>query len=320
MKRVGLLTSGGDSPGMNACIRAVVRMGLSYGIKTYGVSRGYQGLILGEISELKTSQVGDILHRGGTILKTARCEEFRREEGQEKAIKVLDDFGIKDLIVIGGDGSLKGAIALKNKGINVFGLPATIDNDLPFTDFTIGFDTAVNTCIDAISKIRDTSSSHERTTVIEVMGRKCGDIALEAGLAGGAESILIPEIESDISKICNKILETALRGKTQNIIINAEGSGVLTRDLVEIIKNKTKRETKSVILSYLQRGGSPTAKDRILASRAGAKAVELLYKGEKNKAIGIRNGNIEYFDIEEALNMKKEINLEEYRLIDILSR
>ncbi|MEE0741661.1 MAG: 6-phosphofructokinase [Emergencia sp.] len=320
MKRIGVLTSGGDSPGMNAAIRSVVRCGIDAGLEVYGIYRGYEGLLDGEICELNRNAVGDILHRGGTILKTARSEKFRTEEGQQKAVAMLDTFGIEGLVIIGGDGSLRGGLDLSGRGVPVMGLPGTIDNDLGYTDFTIGFDTAVSTVLDAITKIRDTSSSHERTTVIEVMGRHCGDIALYAGLAGGAEAIMIPEIETDINALCRKIVIGANRGKQHSIIIKAEGVGISSQELTETIQYRTGRETRLVVLSYLQRGGSPTLRDRILATLAGAKAVELLAADSASKAIGTLEGKIVAFDLEEALKQKREIDREMYDLIGILSK
>ena len=313
MKRIGVLTSGGDSPGMNAAIRAVVRCGIEAGMEVYGIKRGYEGLLDGEICQLDRNSVGDILHRGGTILKTARSERFRTEEGQTHGVSVLETFGIEGLVVIGGDGSLRGGCDLDRRGIKVMGLPGTIDNDLGYTDFTIGFDTAVSTVLDAISKVRDTSSSHERTTVIEVMGRHCGDIALYAGLAGGAEAVLIPEL-------CRKILIGANRGKQHSIIIKAEGVEISTAALTKTIEERTGRETRPVVLSYLQRGGTPTLRDRMLATLTGAKAVELLQEDSDSKAIGTVNGEIVAYDLQQALAQKREIDREMYDLIGILSK
>lgn len=320
MKKIGVLTSGGDSPGMNAAIRAVVRCGIEAGMEVYGISRGYEGLLDGEISQLDRNSVGDILHRGGTILKTARSERFRTEEGQCHAVNMLETFGIEGLVVIGGDGSLHGGCDLTQRGVKVMGLPGTIDNDLGYTDYTIGFDTAVTTVLDAITKIRDTSSSHERTTVIEVMGRHCGDIALHAGLAGGAEAVLIPEIEMDLNELCRKIVIGANRGKQHSIIIKAEGVGVSSQQLAETIEDRTGRETRLVVLSYLQRGGSPTYRDRMLATLTGAKAIELLREDSGSKAIGTINGEIVAFDLAQAMEQKREIDREMYDLIGVLSK
>lgn len=318
--KIGVLTSGGDAPGMNAAIRAVVRCGIDAGFEVYGIKRGYEGLLDGEIKQMNLSSVGDILHRGGTILKTARSERFSTEEGVKRSKVILDTFGIDALIVIGGDGSMRGALELSKLGVNVMCLPGTIDNDLAYTDYTIGFDTAVNTVLDAISKVRDTSSAHERNTIIEVMGRHCGDIALYAGVGGGAEAVLIPEVEADVNRVCRKILQGAGRGKLNSIIINAEGSGVSSDELAKEIADVTGRETRIVVLSYLQRGGVPTLDDRFLASQSGAKAIELIQNGIKNRAIGTVNGKIQAFEIEGALAEKPEFDHELYGLIDVLSK
>ena len=318
--KIGVLTSGGDAPGMNAAIRAVVRCGIDAGFEVYGIKRGYEGLLDGEIERMSLSSVGDILHRGGTILKTARSERFSTEEGVKRSKVILDTFGIDALIIIGGDGSMRGALELSKLGVNVMCLPGTIDNDLAYTDYTIGFDTAVNTVLDAISKVRDTSSAHERNTIIEVMGRHCGDIALYAGVGGGAEAVLIPEVEADVNRVCRKILQGAGRGKLNSIIINAEGSGVSSEELAKEIAEVTGRETRIVVLSYLQRGGVPTLDDRLLASQSGAKAIELIQSGIKNRAIGTVNGKIQAFEIEGALAEKPEFDHELYELIDVLSK
>jgi 6-phosphofructokinase len=318
--KIGVLTSGGDAPGMNAAIRAVVRCGIDAGFEVYGIKRGYEGLLDGEIEQMSLSSVGDILHRGGTILKTARSERFSTEEGVKRSKVILDTFGIDALIIIGGDGSMRGALELSKLGVNVMCLPGTIDNDLAYTDYTIGFDTAVNTVLDAISKVRDTSSAHERNTIIEVMGRHCGDIALYSGVGGGAEAVLIPEIEADVNRVCRKILQGAGRGKLNSIIINAEGSGVSSDELAKEIAEVTGRETRIVVLSYLQRGGVPTLDDRLLASQCGAKAIELIASGIKNRAIGTVNGKIQAFEIEGALAEKPEFDHELYELIDVLSK
>lgn len=318
--KIGVLTSGGDAPGMNAAIRAVVRCGIDAGFEVYGIKRGYEGLLDGEIEQMNLSSVGDILHHGGTILKTARSERFSTEEGVKRSKVILGTFGIDALIVIGGDGSMRGALELSKLGVNVMCLPGTIDNDLAYTDYTIGFDTAVNTVLDAISKVRDTSSAHERNTIIEVMGRHCGDIALYAGVGGGAEAVLIPEVEADVNRVCRKILQGAGRGKLNSIIINAEGSGVSSDELAKEIAEVTGRETRIVVLSYLQRGGVPTLDDRLLASQSGAKAIELIQNGIKNRAIGTVNGKIQAFEIEGALAEKPEFDHELYELIDVLSK
>ncbi|MGI6112517.1 MAG: 6-phosphofructokinase [Mahellales bacterium] len=318
MKTIGVLTSGGDAPGMNAAIRAVVRTALYHGVDVLGIKRGYNGLIKGEIEELGLGSVSDILQRGGTILRTARCKEFKTKEGLNKALSVTKIFGIDGVVVIGGDGSFRGARDLSKLGVPTVAIPGTIDNDIGCTDFSIGFDTALNTVIDAINKIRDTATSHERANIIEVMGRHSGDIALYAGLAGGAESIIVPEMGFDIDGVCKKLIKGKNRGKLHSIIILAEGVGG-SIELGQRIQEKTGIETRATILGHIQRGGSPTARDRILASVMGAKAVELLIGGASNRVIGIKNSKLEDFDIEEALKMKKDFDVEMYKLASILS-
>lgn len=321
MKRIGILTSGGDCPGMNAVIRAATRYAIFFDMEIYGIHRGYEGLIDGEFEKLDRRSVADIMQRGGTALRTARSERFMTPEGLERAARNLETFKINDLIVIGGNGSLTGALVLSQKyGINVIGIPGTIDNDLAYTDSTIGFDTALNTVLDAITRIRDTSSAHERTTIIEVMGRHCGDIALYAGLTGGAEYVLVPEFESDINDICQKIMEGVNAGKLHSIIIRAEGYPVSSLDLVKQVEERTSREVKLVVLSYLQRGGSPTFKDRMLATECGVMAVELIRDGEKNKAIGEKDGEVRAFDLEEALGEQREFRYDIYNAVDVLSK
>ncbi|MEH7664535.1 6-phosphofructokinase, partial [Bacillus velezensis] len=291
MKRIGVLTSGGDSPGMNAAVRAVVRKAIYHDVEVYGIYNGYSGLISGKIEKLELGSVGDIIHRGGTKLYTARCPEFKTVEGREKGIENLKKLGIEGLVVIGGDGSYMGAKKLTEHGFPCVGVPGTIDNDIPGTDFTIGFDTALNTVIDAIDKIRDTATSHERTYVIEVMGRHAGDIALWAGLAGGAESILIPEADYDMQEIIGRLKRGHDRGKKHSIIIVAEGvgSGV---EFGKRIEEETNLETRVSVLGHIQRGGSPSASDRVLASRLGAYAVELLLKGKGGRCVGIQNNKL----------------------------
>ncbi|MCR1934407.1 6-phosphofructokinase [Clostridium tepidum] len=318
MKTIAVLTSGGDAPGMNAAIRAVVRTGLEKGLKVMGIQRGYNGLINGEIFEMDTHSVSDIIHRGGTILRTARCEEFRTEQGREKAAKILKAFGIDGLVVIGGDGSFHGAQLLSKLGINTVGLPGTIDNDLAYTDYTIGFDTSLNTVLDAINKLRDTSTSHERVSVVEVMGRNCGDIALYTGVAGGAESIIIPEKEYNADKLCKQILQGKLKGKMHNLVLLAEGVGG-ANELAKYIEDVTGIETRSTILGHIQRGGSPTCMDRILASRMAYKAVELLIDGKSSRVVGIRNGKIIDMDIDEALSIERSFDEELYEIATTLS-
>ena len=320
MKRIGVLTSGGDAPGMNAAIRAIVRYGIYYDMEVYGIKRGYEGLIDGELERLYRRSVGDILQRGGTILKTARSAHFQTPEGMEKAAKTMKEYKIEDLVVIGGNGSLTGAKIFQERfGINVVGLPGTIDNDLGYTDCTIGYDTALNTVLDAISNNRDTSSAHERTTVIEVMGRECGDIALYAGVAGGAECVLLPEFETDMESLVEKTLAGVNSGKLHNIIIKAEGVPVDSGELVKILAERTEREVKLVVLSYLQRGGSPTYRDRILATQCGMKAIDLIRHGDTGKAVGEVDGRIIAVDLAEALEQKQSIDLDMYKAVDILS-
>ncbi|MDD6043965.1 MAG: ATP-dependent 6-phosphofructokinase [Eubacteriaceae bacterium] len=320
MRRIGVLTSGGDSPGMNAAIRSAVRCGVEAGMEMYAIERGYEGLIDGEINRIGYRDVGDILHRGGTIIKSARSLRFMTEEGIDKAMNVLETFGIEGLIVIGGDGSLTGGLELSKRGITVMGLPGTIDNDLGYTDYTIGFDTAVSTVLDAITKLRDTSSAHERTTVIEVMGRNCGDIALISGLAGGAQAALVPEVKEDINEICKRIVMSANSGKQHSIVIRAEGYEMSSEEVVQAIAKKTGRETKLVILSYLQRGGSPTMGDRVLATTTAAKAIDLLVDGSQSKAIGIVDNKIVAYDLADALKQKREFDMDKYRLIELLGK
>lgn len=320
MRRIGVLTSGGDAPGMNAAIRSVVRTGIYYGMEVVGIERGYEGLIQNETRVMDLCSVGDILHRGGTIIKTARSDEFMTEAGLQKAYNTLEQLEISDLVAIGGDGTLRGAIELSKKGISIMLVPGTIDNDMGYTDYTIGFDTAVNTVLGAISNIRDTASAHERTTVIEVMGRSCGDIALYSGVSGGAEYILIPELPVDIDGLCNKILEGVERKKTHNIIIKAEGVPVPTDELARIIHQRTGQEARVVVLAYLQRGGSPSCRDRMLASLMGNRAVELLYNDSGSRAIGIVGNEIVDYDMEDVVGMKKEPALDLLSIIDILSK
>lgn len=313
-----MLTSGGDAPGMNAAIRAIVRTAIYHDLKVVGIERGYTGLLDGEIREMQVSSVGDIIHRGGTILKTSRCEKLKTEAGINEAIHVLEKNEVNGLIVIGGDGSFQGANKLGRANIKVMGIPGTIDNDLAYTDYTIGFDTAVNTVLDSISKIRDTSMSHEKVTIIEVMGRCCGDIALYAGLAGGAESILVPEEKYEVKQICEKMLQGKKRGKAHNIIILAEGRESAA-GLQKEIFTMTGIESRVTVLGYLQRGGIPTAVDRILASKMGAKAVDLLLEGKSHRAIGIKDNHLIDIDIMEALAKRKVFDQEMYHLSQILS-
>lgn len=319
MKRIAVLTSGGDAPGMNAAIRSVVRTAIFHNIEVFGIRRGYSGLIEGDYKEMDLGSVADIIHRGGTILGTARCKEFYEEEGRNKALRKMHEAALEALIAIGGEGTFCGAAKLDAMGMPVIAIPGTIDNDVPCTDRTIGFDTVVNTVLDAINKIRDTASSHDRIFIIEVMGRNSGAIALASGLAGGAESILIPEQAIDLEKVVLNIKRGKARGKRHSIIIIAEGAAK-SQDLTKQIENMTNMETRLTILGHLQRGGSPTAQDRILASRMGAEAVELLRAGERNKMIASEGDKIRSFDINWALQQKKETNYDDYILAGILSR
>ncbi len=318
MEKIAVLTSGGDAPGMNAAIRAVVRSSIYNNVRILSVRDGFTGLINAQIEEMNLSSVADIIHRGGTILKTTRCEEFKTEEGQRKAMNVIAVLGIDGIIIIGGGGSLKGAKVINSLGIPSIGVPGTIDNDMGYTDYTIGFDTSVNTVVDAISKIRETSISHGRANIIEVMGRDCGNIALHAGLASGAESIIIPEMEFDIDEVCRKLLRGRNRGKLHSIIILTEGVADPIRISNEI-REKTGIETRATILGHIQRGGSPTAFDRILASKMGARAVELLIRGSKNRTVGIQGNNIIDMDIDEALNVENIFDIDSYELANVLS-
>ena len=319
MKTIGVLTSGGDAPGMNAAIRAVVRTGLYNDLRILGIQRGYDGLIKGALDDMDSESVADIVHRGGTVLRTARSEDFMTEEGFKKALNVIDVYNMDGLIVLGGDGTFRGAQKLSDAGIPTIGIPCTIDNDLPYTDYTIGFMTAVETVIEAIGKLRDTSSSHGRANVVEVMGRNCGDIALYAGLAGGAESIIIPEIGYDEDAICRKVLTGKNMGKLHHIIVLAEGVGN-SFELAEAIEDKTGVETKVTVLGHVQRGGSPSAFDRILASQMGKRSVELLLQNKSGRVLGTKCNEIIDLEIREALSMKKKLNREMYDTANILSR
>jgi len=319
MRRIGVLTSGGDSPGMNSAVRAVVRTAIHNGLEVVGIERGYAGLIHREFRDMNLSSVADIVQRGGTILKTARSREFMTPEGRGQAASNLKNLDIDGLVVVGGDGSFRGARALAlEHGVATVGIPGTIDNDIPCTDYTIGFDTCVNTVLDAINKIRDTATSHERTFIIEVMGRRTGYIALQAGVAGGAESILIPEVPFSLDEVVEKLMRGHMRGKLHSIIIVAEGAGNVL-DIGKYLQDKTGFETRVTILGHIQRGGSPTAFDRVLAARMGAKAVEVLIAGETRKVVGITAGEIRTYDIDYALSQHKTIDLELYRLANILS-
>lgn len=318
MKTIGILTSGGDAPGMNAAIRAVVRTSIYSNVRIMAIKQGYNGLIKGNIEEMNLSSVADIIHRGGTILRTARCDEFKTEEGLKKALNVIEIFDIDGLIILGGDGSFHGAKKLNEAGVPTVGLPCTIDNDMGYTDYAIGFFTAVETVVDAISKIRDTSSSHGRANIVEVMGRSCGDIALFAGVAGGAESIMVPEENTGLDEVCKRLIKSRNRGKLHSIIVLAEGGGN-AYEFAEEIEKKTGAETRVTILGHIQRGGTPTAFDRILASKMGNRAVGLLLEGNSGRAIGLKENNIIDIDIEEALLEEKVFDKEMYNIAKILS-
>lgn len=320
IKTIGVLTSGGDAPGMNAAIRAVVRKAIANGVVVKGIKKGYQGLLNEEIIDMEKRNVSDIIQRGGTILGTARCSEFRTEEGQKKGAEICRKHGIDGIVVIGGDGSYRGAQALSRQGINTIGLPGTIDLDIACTDYTIGFDTAINTAMDAIDKVRDTSSSHERCSIIEVMGRNAGYIALWCGVANGAEDILLPEkYNYNEQDIINNIINNRKRGKTHHIIINAEGIGHST-SMARRIEAATGIETRATILGYMQRGGNPTCKDRFYASVMGAYAADILCAGKTNRVVAHANGEFVDFDIDEALAMKKDIPEYQYEISRALSQ
>ncbi|MFR8318348.1 MAG: 6-phosphofructokinase, partial [Catenibacillus sp.] len=314
-----VLTSGGDAPGMNAAVRAVVRTGIAYGCKVKGIQKGFAGLLDEEIIDLDARSVSDTLSRGGTFLYTARCSEFKTAEGQQKGAEICRKHGIDGIVVIGGDGSFQGAQKLANLGINTIAVPGTIDLDIACTDYTIGFDTAVNTAMEAIDKVRDTSTSHERCSIIEVMGRNAGYIALWCGIANGAEDILLPEVYNyDEAAIIDNIIKNKKRGKKHHIIINAEGVGHST-SMAKRIEAATGIETRATILGHLQRGGNPTAKDRVYASIMGAYAVDALMKGKSNRVVAYKHGEYVDYDINEALAMKKDIDPFQYSVARTLA-
>lgn len=316
---IAVLTSGGDAPGMNAAVRAIVRRAVAHGCKVVGIQRGYHGLLKGEMRELNASSVSDIIQRGGTILGTARSQGMRTAEGIRNAAQILRDAEIDALIVIGGDGSLAGGAELAKEGVNVIGVPGTIDLDVGFSEYTIGFDTAVNTAVEAIDRVRDTSASHERCSIIEVMGRNAGFIALWCGIASGAESIILPEkYDYDEREIIDAILDSRERGKNHHLVINAEGIGD-SESMARHIEKATGIETRATILGYMQRGGRPTAKDRVYASTMGALAVDAILDGKKNRVIGYLDGVYHDFDIDEALAMERSISEYQYELGTSLS-
>lgn len=316
--KIAILTSGGDAPGMNACIRSVIRNGIYNGFEMVGVIKGYNGLITNEMIPMDNRSVGNIINRGGTLLKTARCLEFKTEEGMNAALENIKKNDIRGVVVIGGDGSFRGCRELTLKGIPAIGIPGTIDNDLAYTDYTLGFDTAVNTVVEAINKIRDTMASHDRVSIIEVMGNKCGDIALYSGICGGAEYIIVPELAWSFDALCEKLEICKKAGKMSCIIVVAEGAAK-GATLAEEIKKRTTMDTRTTVLGYIQRGGSPSASDVLLASRFGTRAIELIAKGIGGRCVGIKNNRIIDMDILEACAMKKEINKDLYDIAEILS-
>ena len=319
MKNIGVLTSGGDAPGMNACVRAVVRYAIYKGMTVYGIERGYTGLIHNNIKEMNKRSVSDIIQRGGTILKTARCPEFVEDEYMQIAVDNMEAYGIEGLVVIGGDGSFRGALDLYKKfGVKAIGIPGTIDNDLAYTDYTLGFDTSVNTVVSAINNLRDTMTSHDRVCIIEVMGRKCGDIALYAGICGGAEIILVPEVEFDIKQIVKKINLNQRIGKSSDIIVLAEGVCKAEDLKQQLAENGITGSIKTTTLGYIQRGGSPTMGDRVLASRCAIRAVDLLSEDKGGRVIGIKDNKIVDVDIEEALQKKGKFDEDLYKTAMIL--
>lgn len=320
IKTIGVLTSGGDAPGMNAAIRAVVRKSITNGMRVKGIKRGYLGLLSEDIIDMGAHSVSDIIHTGGTILGTARCPEFSQNEVQEQAAEICRKNGIDGLVVIGGDGSYRGAQALARHGINTVGLPGTIDLDIACTEYTIGFDTAINTAMEAIDKVRDTSSSHERCSIIEVMGRHAGYIALWTGVTTGAEDILLPEkYNFDEQELINNIVRSRKKGKTHHIVVNAEGIGHSV-SMAKRIEAATGIETRATILGYLQRGGQPTCKDRFYASIMGAYAADLLSQGKSKRVVAYTHGKFVDYDIEEALSMEKGIDEYQYEVSRKLSR
>jgi len=318
MKKIAVLTSGGDAPGMNAAIRAVVRYGLHQKIKVIGVENGLKGLVEGRFIGMNLTSVSDVIQRGGTILRSSRCPDFHEDEVQDVAIKNLKQMGVEGLIIIGGDGSFMAGRALSIKGVPTVGIPGTIDNDLAYTDFTLGFDTACNTVLDAINKIRDTMSSHDRICIVEVMGRNCGDIALHSGIGGGAEIILVPEVKVDIEEIKHKIDVCEANGKLSNIIVLAEGAGDAIT-LREKLRNDLGNRVRATVLGHLQRGGSPSMRDRFLGTNFGINAVQVLENGGGNRLVGIKNSKFYDIDIIEGCSMKKEFDFDLYNKANIVS-
>ena len=319
MKTIGVLTSGGDAPGMNAAVRAVVRAGCENGFRVMGIRRGYNGLMQGDMFEMNLRSVSNIINRGGTILYSARSPEFKTEEGLQKALKVAKDVNMEGIVVIGGDGSFRGARDLSLRGVNCVGIPGTIDNDIACSDYTIGYDTAMNTVLEMVDRLRDTSESHDRCSVVEVMGRRAGYIALNAGIACGATSILIPEVEYDFQRdVIDRMKRTQKTGKRHFIILVAEGIGGV-EEMAKRIQAETGVETRATILGHVQRGGHPTVRDRVTASLMGYKAVELLKEGIGNRVLAMKKDEIVDYDIFEALNMKKSLNIEDYKIAHEIS-
>ncbi|WP_138416156.1 6-phosphofructokinase [Aquibacillus sediminis] len=317
MTKIGILTSGGDSQGMNSAIRSVVKTGIHNGFDMIGIKRGYKGLMENDFTPLELKDVGDILYRGGTFLQSARSEEFKTEQGQQQALNNLNDAGIDYLVVIGGDGSYRGAAALQQKGIKTYGLPGTIDNDIPLTDYTIGFDTTLNVVTDAIGNLRDTMSSHERVSVIEVMGRNCGDIALQAGISSGVDAILVPELPWDIEKVSKRLQEGFAQGKNHSIVMVAEGAGT-AEDVASFIRDHTNLDTRATVLGHIQRGGTPSAFDRIFTSRMGNKVIELIKEEIAGVALGMENNKITYHTFNEIFETKDELDPKLYEIFEDL--
>lgn len=319
--KIGVLTSGGDSPGMNPCIRAVARAGIARGARVIGINNGYEGLMNGEFRELGVRDVGGILLRGGTILQTRRSLAFREPRGQREAIRRMNEIGMDGLVVIGGDGSLTGALALHRQGVKVVGVPGSIDNDIWGTNMSIGVDTAMNTIMDAVDKLRDTASSHGRVFLVETMGRSSGYLAVMAGIVSGAEIVLIPERTVTLEEIAQAVESAYLRGKTHAFIINAEGSGHKTEELAKALEDMDVGfQTRVTILGHIQRGGSPTAYDRLLASRMGVKAVDALMAGMSGVMTGLQGRGIGYIPLEEVIAEKREVNMEYYEMVGLLAR
>lgn len=318
MKKIAVLTSGGDAPGMNAAIRAVVRKAIYEGLEVIGIEHGYQGILEQRFQPMTLGSVGDIIQRGGTMLYSARFPQFKEDAVQQQAIDILKKHNIDGLVVIGGDGSYRGAMSLTEKGFPCVGVPGTIDNDIPGTEYTIGFDTALNTVMYSIDKIRDTATSHENSFIVEVMGRDAGDIAVWAGVAAGAETVVIPEVDFNVDRLIQRLTKSAMRGKKHSIMIVAEGvmSG---HDLAKLLKEKAQIETRVSVLGHMQRGGSPTARDRVLASQFGARAVELLIEGKQGVAVGIRNHVLVDYDLPEAYENKHQADTKLYTLSEQLS-